>query len=171
MDKLLKVLTDPVSNRILQLIRVKGEITIAEIISSGIDVPRATLYRKIDKMVEVGAIYVASTNKVRGQIENVYKIKDIFIKGSEDNQNNLKLVTMSLMAILGQYESYFMSDNADVNRDRLGIYNYNISLSDEDYTNMLKDILTVVDSYQSKQNSENTKLRNLYLLSTPGGEV
>lgn len=171
MNKLLKVLTDPVSNRILQLIRVKGEITISEIISSNIDVPRATLYRKIDKMVEVGAIQIASTNKVRGQIENVYKIKDIFIEGSGDNQNNLKLVTMSLMGVLGQYESYFMSDNADVNRDRLGMYNYNISLNDEDYTSMLKDILTVVDSYQSKQNSENTKLRNLYLLSAPGGEV
>ena len=52
MDKLLKVLTDPVSNRILQLIRVKGEITISEIISSNIDVPRATLYRKIDKMAQ-----------------------------------------------------------------------------------------------------------------------
>ncbi len=171
MDKLLKVLTDPVSNRILQIIRVKGEITIAEITSSSLDVPRATLYRKIEKMVEVGAIYVAYTNKVRGQTENVYKIKDIFIKGSGDNQDNLKLVTMNLMTILGQYESYFKNDNADVNRDRLGMYNYNISLNDEDYTSMLKDILTVVDRYQSKQNSENVKLRNLYLLSAPGGNV
>lgn len=171
MEKLLKVLTDPISNKIIQVIRSNGEMTVADIIAVNTGIPRATIYRKIEKMENLGVIYVSSTNKVRGQIEKVYRIKDIFLTSDGDNKEDMKLVTMSLMAILGQYESYFMSDNADVNRDRLGIYNYNISLNDEDYTSMLKDILSVVDSYQSKQNSENTKLRNLYLLSAPGGEV
>lgn len=171
MEKLLKVLTDPISNKIIQVIRSNGEMTVADIIAVNTGIPRATIYRKIEKMENLGVIYVSSTNKVRGQIEKVYRIKDIFLTSDGDNKEDMKLVTMSLMAILGQYESYFMSDNADVNRDRLGIYNYNISLNDEDYTSMLEDILSVVDSYQSKQNSENTKLRNLYLLSAPGGEV
>lgn len=171
MEKLLKVLTDPISNKIIQVIRSNGEMTVADIIAVNTGIPRATIYRKIEKMENLGVIYVSSTNKVRGQIEKVYRIKDIFLTSDGDNKEDMKLVTMSLMAILGQYESYFMSDNADVNRDRLGIYNYNISLNDEDYTSMLKDILSVVDSYQSKQNSETTKLRNIYLLSAPGGEV
>ena len=79
MEKLLKVLTDPVSNRILQMIRVRKTMTISDILAENTQVPRATVYRKIDKMLDVGAIYVADTNKVRGQTENVYSIKEMYI--------------------------------------------------------------------------------------------
>ena len=81
MDKKIKVLTDPVSNKIIQLIRVKGEMTVAEIIAENTGIPRATIYRRIEKMVEIGAIHVLSTNTVRGQVEKVYAIKDIFVHG------------------------------------------------------------------------------------------
>lgn len=169
MEKLLKVLTDPISNKIIQLIRVSGEMTIGDIIAANTGIPRATIYRKVDKMVEVGAICVSTTNKVRGQIENVYKIKDIFIPGSDDSEYNLKLVTMSLMNILGQYENYFKRDNANVNRDKLFMFNYNISLNDEDFSSMMNDIAKVVDGYQKKE-SKDGKIRNLYMISAPGGE-
>ena len=170
MEKRLKVLTDPISNRIIQLIRVRGEMTIAGIISANIGVPRATLYRKIDKMVEVGAIYVASTNKVRGQIEKVYKIKDIFVATKGSKEEDMQMITMSLMGILGQYENYFKKDSADVTRDKLFMFNYNISLSDEDFGQMMQEMYQLVDKYQKKQGKENAKLRNLYMLSAPGGE-
>lgn len=171
MDKLFKVLTDPVSNRIIQLIRIKGEMSISEIISADTGISRATIYRKIEKMLEVGAISVAYTNKVRGQIENVYKIENIFIKNTRSNEDNLKMVTMSIMNILTQYEKYFKDENADVVRDKLAMFNYGIKLNDADYSSMLTDILKVVDSYQDRGQSEGAKQRNLYLLSAPGGNI
>ena len=170
MEKRLKVLTDPISNKIIQLIRVKGEMTVAEIISANIGVPRATLYRKIDKMVEVGAIYVASTNKVRGQIEKVYKIKDIFVATKGSKEEDMQMITMSLMGILGQYEDYFKKDSADVTRDKLFMFNYNISLNDEDFGQMMQEMYQLVDKYQKKQGKDDAKLRNLYMISAPGGE-
>lgn len=170
MEKRLKVLTDPISNRIIQLIRVRGEMTIADIISANIGVPRATLYRKIDKMVEVGAIYVASTNKVRGQIEKVYKIKDIFVATKGSKEEDMQMITMSLMGILGQYDDYFKKDSADVTRDKLFMFNYNISLNDEDFGQMMQEMYQLVDKYQKKQGKDDAKLRNLYMISAPGGE-
>lgn len=170
MEKRLKVLTDPISNKIIQLIRVRGEMTIADIISANIGVPRATLYRKIDKMVEVGAIYVASTNKVRGQIEKVYKIKDIFVATKGSKEEDMQMITMSLMGILGQYENYFKKDSADVTRDKLFMFNYNISLNDEDFGQMMQDMYQLVDKYQKEQGKDDAKLRNLYMISAPGGE-
>lgn len=170
MEKRLKILTDPISNRIIQLIRVRGEMTIADIISANIGVPRATLYRKIDKMVEVGAIYVASTNKVRGQIEKVYKIKDIFVATKGSKEEDMQMITMSLMGILGQYEDYFKKDSADVTRDKLFMFNYNISLNDEDFGQMMQEMYQLVDKYQKKQGKDDAKLRNLYMISAPGGE-
>lgn len=170
MEKLLKVLTDPVSNRILQMIRVREKMTISEILSENTEVPRATVYRKIDKMLEVGAIFVADTNKVRGQTENVYAIKEMYIANPESNEDSLRIVTVSLMQILDLYDRYFKSGNADVNRDKLFMLNYAIALSDSDFSDMMNEIFAVVDKYQQKQNSPNAKLRNLYLLSAPRGE-
>ncbi len=170
MDKKLKVLTDPIANKIIQLIRVKGQMTVSEIIEANTGIPRATIYRRIDKMVEVGAIYVVATNKVRGQVEKVYAIKDIFVEGSLSNEDNLKLITMSLMNILGQYESYFNGVDVDVNRDKLFMFNYCLSLNDKDFSDMLGEMYKIVDKYQKKQHSEDARLRSLYLLSAPGGE-
>lgn len=170
MEKLLKVLTDPVSNRILQMIRVREKMTISDILAENTEVPRATVYRKIDKMLEVGAIFVADTNKVRGQTENVYAIKEMYIANPASDEESLRIVTVSLMQILDLYDRYFKSGNADVNRDKLFMLNYAIALSDSDFSDMMNEIFAVVDKYQQKQNTENTKLRNLYLLSAPRGE-
>ena len=170
MEKLLKVLTDPVSNRIIQMIRVRKTMTISDILAENTQVPRATVYRKIDKMLDVGAIYVADTNKVRGQTENVYSIKEMYISNPKSNEDSMRIVTVSLMQIIDLYDRYFNGDDADVNRDKLFMLNYAIALSDIDFSDMMNEIFAVVDKYQHKQKSENTRLRNLYLLSAPEGE-
>lgn len=168
MEKLLKVLTDPVSNKILQMIREKKQAAISDILAENPNVPRATLYRKIEKMLDVGAIYVVQTRKVRGQTENIYAIKDIYINSSKSD-DGMKIVTMSLMQIIGLYDKYFQSKNADVERDKLFLLNYAVELSDGDFSEMMKEILGVVDKYRQKQ-SENARLRNLYFISAPEGE-
>jgi len=170
MEKLLKVLTDPVSNRILQMIRLRKKMTIAEILAENARVPRATVYRKVERMLQVGAVYISDTNRIRGQIENVYSIKEMYIAKPESNEDSMKIVTISLMRILDLYERYFSGDDADVNRDKLFMLNYAIELSDSDFSDMMNEIFAVVDKYQQKQNSGNTKIRNLYLLSAPKGE-
>ncbi len=170
MEKLIKVLTDPVSNRIIQRIRIKKKMTIAEILADNDKIPRATLYRKVEKMLEVGAIEIVDSRKVRGQTENVYAIKDVFISTSGSPNDGLKFATISIMQILDQYNTYYQSENVDVNRDRLFILNYAIALSDEDFSDMMSDILKIVDRYQKKKGTSDAKIRNLYLLSAPGGE-
>ncbi len=167
-EKMLKVLTDPVSNHILQMLRLKGKMTISDILTENNNIPRATVYRKMDKLFEVGAIYIIESHKVRGQIENCYAVKEMYISG-ETNDESMKVVTMSLMQILNQFDDYFRNDNTDVDRDKLFLHNYTVSLSDEDYTSMIKEIFQIVDKYLKKENKPNSKLRSLYLLSVPNG--
>lgn len=171
MERLLKVLTDPVSNRILQMIRMREKMTISDILSENTNVPRATVYRKIEKMLDVGAIEIVESHKMRGQIENVYGIKDIYIANPETNEDSMKIVTISLMQILDQFDRYFKSENADVNRDKLFMLNYAISLSDKDFSAMMSEIFKIVDKYQKKKTTPDAKIRNLYLLSAPEGEI
>ena len=57
-----------------------------------------------------------------------------------------------------------------MNRDKLFLLNYAISLSDKDFSAMMNDIFKIVDKYQKKKSTPDAKLRSLYLLSAPGGE-
>ena len=170
MEKLLKVLTDPVSNRILQMIRVRKKMTISDILSENTNLPRATVYRKVEKMLDVGAIEIVDSHKVRGQTENVYAIKEMYIANPETDEDSMKIVTISIMQILDQYTRYFQGGNADVNRDKLFIYNYAIPLNDGDFSAMMNDIFKVVNKYSKRKVTDDAKLRNLYLLSAPKGE-
>lgn len=170
MDELLKVLTDPVCNRILQMMRNRGQMTISDILSQHTNTPRATVYRKVEKMLTVGAIQIVGTNKVRGQTENIYAIKDIYISTNKNSEAAMQTVTVSLMRILDLFERYFQDENADVDRDKLFMINYAVSLSDKDFSEMVSRIISIVDEYQSKTNSVDAKTRNLYLMSVPKGD-
>ena len=151
MEKLLKVLTDPMSNCILQMIRRNGKMTISDILAENAQLPRATVYRKIDRMLEVGAIEITDSRKIRGQTENVYAVKKMYIAKSETDEDCIKTVTVSLMQILDRYNRYFQSGNADVNRDKLFIYNYAIPLNDRDFSAMMNDVFKVVNKYSKRK--------------------
>lgn len=169
MDKLLKILCDADANRIIQRIRVNGEMTISRITTEIPDIPRATIYRKVTALLNAGAIKVKDTNKIRGQTENVYAIGNIFVKSKNTNEAFASL-TFSIMSILEQYRGYFSTENADAEKDKLFVMNYCLPLNDEDFSEMLGEMLQTVDKYQKKTLKEDAKVRNLYLLSAPGGK-
>lgn len=170
MENKLKALLDPVSNQVIQKLRVHGSMTVNNLLDSGIEVSRATLYRKLDKMLSLGIIDVEKTQVIRGQVEKYYCVKEIYITDQTDNEERLKTVTLGLMKIACQYEGYFRDENADVDRDKLFMMNYHIALTDEDFGSMLQEMLAVVDRYQSRA-GEGAKLRNLYLMSAPPEEI
>ncbi len=117
-------------------------------------------------MLDAGAIEIVGTNKVRGQTENVYAIKQMFVD-TENSEDDMKVVTIGLMQILDLYRGYFESGDSDLTRDKLFLFNYAISLNDADYNAMLTKIYKVVDSYLKKTPTEDTKPRNLYMISAP----
>lgn len=171
MEQLLKVLTDPISNKILQTLRVRKKMTTAQILAENPQFSRATVYRRLEKMLEAGAIGIAESRKVRGQTEHVYEVRRMWISDPGTEEECRKLVMHTLLRIMGLYEDYFAGDDVDVNRDRLFLSNFSICLTDEDFSEMLRKICAITESYQTAQGKEGAKLRNLFLLSAPKGET
>ena len=169
MKKLIKILTDPISNRIIQQIRKNHKMTVSEIIAVLPDIPRATVYRRIERMTDAGVIEIVETHKVRGQAEHTYSIKNIYVTTENSGKNGMEIMTVAFVQMFNLCSEYFKSENADVERDKLFIMNYAISLSDHDFSEMLHGILSVVDRYQSKNVPKDAKTRNLYLMSLPTG--
>lgn len=168
METLIKILTDPISNRIIQLIRKKQKMTVSEILAATPDIPRATVYRRIEKMTAAEVIEVAETHKVRGQTENTYAIKNIYIS-SDSSTDGMKIMTAAFLRMFSLCSEYFKREDADVQQDKLFILNYAIALSDREFSEMVKELYAVVDKYQNQCVSEDAKTRNLYLMSLPNG--
>jgi len=169
MEELLKVLADPVCSQIIQILRVHGKMTIAQIMAVSPGLSRATVYRRMEKMLQTGAVRIAETRRVRGQNEHSYDIGTIWIGTPGTDEDCQKLVTMSLLQIFDRYSRYFAGGDVDVQRDRLFLSNYSIFLNDADFLEMLHKILEIVDSYQQKQDADGARLRSLFLLSAPEG--
>ncbi|MBR5683757.1 MAG: helix-turn-helix domain-containing protein [Ruminococcus sp.] len=171
MEQLIKILTDPVSNRLIQLIRKNQKMTVAEILAATPDIPRATVYRRIEKMTAAEVIEVVETHKVRGQNEKIYAVKNIYISSGESNADGMKIMTAAFIRMFNLCSEYFKRPDADVERDKLFILNYAIALSDRDFSDMATELYAVLDRYQNKSITKDAKTRNLYLMSLPtGGE-
>ncbi len=169
MEALLKTLADPVCSQIIQILRVHGELSVAEILTRAPQLSRATVYRRMERMLETGAVRIAETQKVRGQLKHRYAIGKIWLGASDTGEDCETLVTMGLMQILDRYKQYFLGDDVDVQRDRLFLSHYAISLNDADFSSMLRQIFSIVDSYQNRQDADGARLRSLFLLSAPEG--
>ena len=163
MENLIKILTDPISNRIIQQIRKNQKMTVSEILAVTPDIPRATVYRRIERMTSAGVIEIVETHKVRGQAEHTYSVKNIYITAKDSGENGMEIMTASFVQMFHLCSEYFKSENADVERDKLFILNYAIR------SEMLKEILAVVDRYQGKNIPKDANTRNLYLMSLPAG--
>lgn len=168
METLIKILTDPISNRIIQLIRRNQKMTVSEILAATPDIPRATVYRRIEKMTAADVIEVAETHKVRGQTENTYAVKNIYVS-PESGTDGMQIMTAAFARMFSLCSDYFKREDADVERDKLFMLNYAIALSDRDFSDMVKELYAVVDKYQNRPASEDAKTRNLYLMSLPNG--
>ena len=169
MEQLIRLLTDPVSNRLIQLIRTGQKMTVADILAHTPDLPRATVYRKIDRLAKAGIIEVCETRRVRGQTEHCYAIRSCFIGAPEHPADGMKLMTAALTRIFGLCRSYFARKDADPERDKLFVLNYAVPLSDSDFAAMMQEIGAVADRYQRRPVTPDARLRNLYLMSMPAG--
>ena len=65
------ILGNPSRMRIMQYLAIHGEVTVKELANHFPDIPRRTLYRHVDFLIEAGTIIVKEERKVRGGIERI----------------------------------------------------------------------------------------------------
>lgn len=97
----LKSLLNPIRMKIFQHVLMNEQVTTGELAKLLPDVPQASLYRHINKMVQDEILSVASENKVRGVYEKVYAIQNNPLTAvnqvveEEDREQLYKYVTRS----------------------------------------------------------------------------
>ena len=138
----------PVRMRIITALNGRQRTT-AQLASALPDVPQATLYRHLKRLLNAGLVSVVDRRPVRGVLEKVYALSGSGVVSPEsiarmtpdDWRRAFSAYTASLM---GQFEVYLQSEPADLAADRVSFRTAPLYLSDSETAQLLSDVRALV---------------------------
>jgi hypothetical protein len=112
MDERLALLLHPVRLRLVHAMRAAGRLTTRGLCARLPDLPKATVYRQVDRLLRGGVFQVESERKVRGVVERLYRldpgavavnVEDAKAMTVEDHRRGFTAAMAALMADFGAY--------------------------------------------------------------------
>ena len=165
--------TNPIKNRLLLTIDEKGRATAKELARSNINIPQATLYRYLKKMVEDGILEVVEEKPVRNVKERVYGIAiDIEAElGSMVEENPGKgyfsLFQQFTTGLLNEFQAYAEKDDIDLEKDGSGFFITPFYATTEELEELALELRTIILAYHEKEPAPGRQVRNIAVILTP----
>jgi len=167
-----KILLDPTRIRIIQalILGEKQAFTTNEICDQLSDVPRATLYRHINVLIEANILQIVSERKVRGSVERTLSMNMDTIKSASETEDVPQRIFQVLMLIYAKFERYFQ-DKPDRSRasvtDTMFISQTTLMLTDDEFAAYLTEMQALSQKYLFQDVVESRKLRDISFICAP----
>ena len=168
------LLLHPVRLRIVQAFLGDRALTTTELRSELPDVPAASLYRHVARLVDAGVLGVVSERRVRGAVERTYILRVAaanigvgeFEKMTVDEHR--QAFTAFVAGLLGDYDRYLARGDIDPVRDGVS---YNLAamwLDDDELTELRRDIARIFGPRLANAPGPGRKRRILGSVLLPG---
>ena len=145
MLKKTELLLHPVRMRIL-LALTNRNLTPLQLAEELVNVPQATLYRHLNKLVQAKFLKVVEERPVRGTVEKVYGINYETIKlGSQDvlqasREELLELFTNFMLAQVRDFATYLQRDQINLVEDKVSFRQAPFYLSDAEFMELATEV-------------------------------
>ena len=159
-----EIVMNPVRQRIFQYLLIHETGTVKEIRKALPDVPSASLYRHMKILTESGILEVVGENRIRGTVESIYRLDQSALKIDDEAGT---VVQSALLGICAAFAKYFSGGHADPKRDMLLMTTCTLTLTDDAFAEFLSEINQVVLKYMDTAVKENSKMRQITLISAP----
>ncbi len=173
MEFKINTILHPVRMRIMQSLLGGKELTAQEISQRVSDVPQASLYRHLNKLLEAEVLEVVEENKVRGTIEKVYalsnQLETVTAKEVKEasRQDHFSFFFSFLTNLLGDYEQYLQQENIDLEKDGVSYRQVSVFLSNEELRDLLTEIRTIVSRVMENEPTTERKARTISTIVIP----
>jgi len=171
-DSKAKLILHPVRMKIVQTLIGSKEYTVQQIAARLTDVPQATLYRHLNKLLEAEVLKVVKENQIRGTVEKIYALNEHEVsnkreltKLSKDEHLNLFLTFMT--HLLGQYENYLNQENIDLIKDGVSYRQAMVYLTDQEFQEFIQELSQVYKKVLDNEPSNDRKARHLSTIFVP----
>lgn len=166
MKDISKIILNPIRMRIIQQFSNRESITANELCEKINDVPRTTIYRHINTLIDNNILSIESEKKIRGSVQRTLVLNIREIK----NQNNIENADQNtfafLMSTYSKFHNYFNNENANPIKDKLLLNNTVLMMSDSEFDQFLKELSELILKYNFDF-SEVRKARDISIISAP----
>ena len=167
-------LLNPVRMKIVMMFLDNSLHTIGEIKDGLRDIPSASLYRHINRLMEDGILKVVSETKKRGAIEKTYQLKtnpfdqlnQIATEGTRDE--NKELFYVFAMTLVMEFNTYMEKDTVDLQQDSVGFRSFPLYVTDKENEEFLDGFRSLLSKYVTNEASEERTLRKFSFVYAPG---
>ncbi|MDN3018686.1 helix-turn-helix domain-containing protein [Paenibacillus sp. BSR1-1] len=167
------VILHPVRMRIIQYL-INQQLTAQQLKELLPDIPQATLYRNLKKLVEAEVIHIVDEIPNRGTIEKVYSINNASNTSISPAEVN-KLSTDDLMSLfikfmanlMGEYERYINQEKIDLVNDGVTFRQASMYLSDEEYKEFINDLVAVYSKIMKYEPTRDRRRRTIATIIIP----
>lgn len=164
--KYMEVCLNPVRQRIIQTILVKGEATSAQIGETLSDIPRASLYRHLKILLDAEVIHIVKEETRRGAIERTYAFTPQNSNDTSSEELN-HMVQGLLMNIGAEFSNYFAKEDCNCERDLVSATTATLLMTDEEYLEFMQQYASLVQNALQNNPAPNRKPRKIVYLSLP----
>ena len=175
-EKLMEYLTNPVKNKLIIEVVSKGTATAKELAFVSKDLPQATRYRYLKKMVEDGVLVVVEERKVRNVTEKVYAMGidlNVHVEkmiAENSGEAYLAMFQQFTMGLLKEFSTYSRRDDIDLANDGSGFRVASICASVEELEALSKSIWALIAPYKDRELTPERKNRSVAVIFTPPAE-
>lgn len=144
------LLLHPVRLRIVQAFLGDRALTTSQLRAELADVPAASLYRHVARLVDAGVLQVVAERRVRGAVERTYVLRltaasigldELASMSIEDHRQAFMAFVAGLMA---SADRYLERTNVDPLRDGVSYRIAGLWLDDAEYADMVRDLVRVL---------------------------
>jgi DNA-binding transcriptional ArsR family regulator len=170
------LLLHPVRLRIVQAFLGDRALTTSELRSELPDVPPASLYRHVARLVDAGVLAVVSERRVRGALERTYVLRSSAATISRDEVATMspeehRRAFLSFVArLVGDFDRYLARDHIDPLRDGADYRFIGLWLSDLELVEFSRELFAVLQPRLANAPRRGRKRRILATILLPGAE-
>ncbi|MEK3978255.1 hypothetical protein MKY37_04090 [Psychrobacillus sp. FSL K6-2836] len=172
--EIMDCMVNPVKSQIIFSIQEKGECTAKDLLSSQYDIPQATLYRTLNRLVDSGILKIVAENKVRAVTEKVYALNESFLNVNQsiveqnDGEAYFKLFMNFIIELMKNFQSYAEKPSINIVEDGSGFSAVPIYATVEELLDIGKNFKEIIAPYQTRNTSvEEQRMRILATIITP----
>jgi helix-turn-helix protein len=170
------LLLHPVRLRIVQAFLGDRALTTSALDAELADIPTASLYRHVARLVDAGVLAVVAERRVRGAVERTYVLRvgttnvglDQVTAMSADDHRQAFMAFVA--GLLGDFDRYLARGDTDLLRDGVSYRLAGLWLDDAEYAELLRELTRVLQPRVTNPPGPGRKRRILGTVVLPGEE-
>jgi hypothetical protein len=170
------LLLHPVRLRIVEAFLGDRALTTGDLAAELADVPAASLYRHVARLVNAGVLAVVAERRVRGALERTYVLRltaaaigldEVAAMSADDHR---QAFTAFVAGLLGDFDRYLARGDIDLLRDGVSYRLAGLWLDDAEYAELLRELTRVLQPRLVNAPQPGRKRRILGYVLLPGSE-